>query len=107
MASKSPIMAMFLEPFKAAAAEGAALELKLRLLAGTIPALQKYAHQRKFSVPKRGLKTRLSLILCPRVKAAYMVGFSKQAWRESSNTKYRNQELHRRTSSTSESSPAA
>src|SRR5262249_27796211 len=37
--SKSPIMAMFLEPFKAAAAEGAALELKLRLLAGTIPAL--------------------------------------------------------------------
>ena len=39
-------MAMFLEPFKAAAAEGAAVELKLRLLAGTIPALQKYAHQR-------------------------------------------------------------
>ncbi|MGA8171986.1 MAG: hypothetical protein WB816_14295, partial [Methylocystis sp.] len=33
--------------FKAAAAEGAAVELKLRLLAGKIPALQKYAHQKK------------------------------------------------------------
>ena len=46
MPLKSPAMAMFLEPFKAAAAEGAAVELKLRLLAGTIPALQKYAHQK-------------------------------------------------------------
>jgi hypothetical protein len=36
---------MYLEPFKAAAAEGAALELKLRLLAGKVPALQKYTHQ--------------------------------------------------------------
>jgi hypothetical protein len=34
---------MFLEPFKAAAAEGAALELKWRLLAGKVPALRKYA----------------------------------------------------------------
>lgn len=34
---------MFLEPFKAAAAEGAAVELKLRLLAGSIPALQAHA----------------------------------------------------------------
>ena len=41
---KSPILAMFLEPFKAAAAEGAAVELKLRLLAGKVPSLQKYAH---------------------------------------------------------------
>ena len=41
MPVKSPAMAMFLEPFKAAAAEGAAVELKLRLLAGTIPALYK------------------------------------------------------------------
>jgi hypothetical protein len=36
---------MYVEPFKAAAAEGAALELKLRLLAGKVPALQKYTHQ--------------------------------------------------------------
>lgn len=40
-------MMLFLEPFKAAAAEGAVVELKLRLLAGKIPALQKYAHQKK------------------------------------------------------------
>jgi hypothetical protein len=38
---------LFLKPFKAAAAEGAAVELKLRLLAGTIPALQKYAHKKQ------------------------------------------------------------
>ena len=46
MPVKSPAMAMLLEPFKVSAAEGAAVELKLRLLAGTMPALQKYAHQR-------------------------------------------------------------
>jgi hypothetical protein len=40
-------MMMFLEPFKAAAAEGAVVELKLRLLAGKIPALQEYAHQKR------------------------------------------------------------
>lgn len=40
-------MTLYLEPFKAAAAEGAAVELKLRMLAGTIPALKKYAHQQK------------------------------------------------------------
>ncbi|MGA8654705.1 MAG: hypothetical protein WB586_01025 [Chthoniobacterales bacterium] len=44
---KSPALALFLEPFKAAAAEGAVVELKLRLLAGKVPALQKYAHQKK------------------------------------------------------------
>jgi len=38
---------MFLEPFKTAAAEGAVVELKLRLLAGKLPALQKYAHQKR------------------------------------------------------------
>lgn len=37
---------MFLEAFKGAAAEGAAVELKLRLLAGKIPALEDYAHQK-------------------------------------------------------------
>jgi hypothetical protein len=37
-------MMMFLALFKAATAEGAVVELKLRLLAGTIPTLQKYAH---------------------------------------------------------------
>lgn len=43
---ESPILALYLEPFKAAAAEGAAVELKLRLLAGTVPALAKYAHEK-------------------------------------------------------------
>lgn len=42
---KSPIMALYLEPFKTAAAEGAEVELKLRLQAGTVPFLARYAHQ--------------------------------------------------------------
>jgi hypothetical protein len=37
--------AMFFPAFKAAAAEGAAVELKLRLLAGKIPALLRHAHK--------------------------------------------------------------
>jgi hypothetical protein len=37
--------AMFLDAFKKAAAEGAAVELKMRLLAGKIPALEKHAHR--------------------------------------------------------------
>ena len=40
-------MMMFLEPFKAAAADGAVVELKLRMLAAKIPALQEYAHQNR------------------------------------------------------------
>jgi len=44
---KSPIMELFLERFKAAAAEGAAVELKLRVLAGKVPGLEKYAHQKQ------------------------------------------------------------
>jgi hypothetical protein len=36
---------LFLQSFKAAAAEGAALEFKLHLLADTVPALRNYAHQ--------------------------------------------------------------
>ena len=36
MALPSPALAMYLEPFKAAAGEGAALELKMRLLAGKL-----------------------------------------------------------------------
>jgi hypothetical protein len=42
---KSPVLALYLASFKEAAGEGAALELKLRLLAGKVPALRKYAHQ--------------------------------------------------------------
>lgn len=38
---------IFVEQYKAAAAEGAIVELKLRLLADKIPALQKYAHAQK------------------------------------------------------------
>lgn len=41
---QSIALEMFLEPFKIAAAEGAAVELKMRLLAGKVPALQKHAH---------------------------------------------------------------
>jgi len=44
---KSPILELFLERFKAAAAEGAAVELKLRVLAGKVPGLEKYAHQKQ------------------------------------------------------------
>lgn len=44
---KSIAMEMFLESFKTAAADGAVVELKLRLLAGKIPKLQKYAHQKR------------------------------------------------------------
>jgi hypothetical protein len=44
---KSPAVAVFLKPFKEAAAEGTVVELKLRLVAGKVPALQKYAHQNK------------------------------------------------------------
>ena len=40
---KSP-SEIFFDQYKAAAAEGAAVELKLRLLADKIPALQQYAH---------------------------------------------------------------
>jgi hypothetical protein len=45
MSAQSIAMTMFLDAFKTAAAEGAVVELKLRLLAGKIPPLQKYAHQ--------------------------------------------------------------
>jgi hypothetical protein len=45
MPGQSISEAMFLSAFKAAAAEGAAVELKMRLLAGKIPALQKHAHK--------------------------------------------------------------
>lgn len=44
---QSMAMMMFLEPFKAAAAEGAVVELKLRLLSGSIPALQAHATERR------------------------------------------------------------
>lgn len=42
---QSIALEMFLEPFKIAAAEGATVELKMRLLAGKVPALQKHAHR--------------------------------------------------------------
>jgi hypothetical protein len=43
---QSIALAMFLEPFKAAAAEGAVVELKMRLLAASIPKLQQHALDR-------------------------------------------------------------
>lgn len=45
MPGQSISEALFLPAFKSAAAEGAAVELKMRLLAGKIPALQKHAHR--------------------------------------------------------------
>jgi hypothetical protein len=45
MPGQSISEAMFLAVFKVAAAEGAVVELKMRLLAGKIPALQKHAHK--------------------------------------------------------------
>lgn len=45
MPGQSISEAMFLPAFKVAAAEGAVVELKMRLLAGKIPALQKHAHR--------------------------------------------------------------
>lgn len=45
MPGQSISEAMFLPAFKAAAAEGAEVELKMRLVAGKIPALQKHAHE--------------------------------------------------------------
>jgi hypothetical protein len=45
----SPFTGKFLEQYKAAAAEGAIVELKMRLLADKIPALQKYAHEKNLS----------------------------------------------------------
>jgi hypothetical protein len=54
---KSPLLKLYLEPFKAAAGEGAALELKMRLLAGKIPALQKYAHERQLGEIETDLLT--------------------------------------------------
>jgi hypothetical protein len=47
MPGKSISMFLHLTAFKDAAAEGAAVELKMRLLAGKIPVLQKHAHCRR------------------------------------------------------------
>ena len=45
MSGQSISEVMFLQAFKTAAAEGAGVELKMRLLAGKIPALQRHAHK--------------------------------------------------------------
>jgi len=63
MAFKSPVLKLYLGRFKAAAGEGAALELKMRLLAGKIPALQKYAHQRKLGKIEADLVTHFASAL--------------------------------------------
>jgi hypothetical protein len=49
------IIELFLPAFKAAAAEGAVVELKMRLIAGKIPALQKHAHKKKLGDIEAGL----------------------------------------------------
>lgn len=46
MSGHSFIEAIYFPAFKAAAAEGAVVELKMRLLAGKIPALQRHAHSK-------------------------------------------------------------
>jgi len=50
-------MHLYLGSFKAAAGDGAALELKMRLLVGKIPALQKYTHQRELGEIETDLLT--------------------------------------------------
>jgi|GEM_PF-2361755 len=47
--------AMLFPAFKDAAGEGAVLELKMRLLAGKIPALQKHAHKKVLGDIEAGL----------------------------------------------------
>ena len=42
-----PLTNIFMEQYRAAAAEGAIVELKLRMLADRIPTLQKFAHEEK------------------------------------------------------------
>jgi hypothetical protein len=44
---ESIVMKMFLNDFKSAAAEGAVVELKLRMVAGKIPTLREQAHQKQ------------------------------------------------------------
>lgn len=61
MPEQSIIMAMFLESFKTAAAEGAVVELKLRLLAGKVPALEKYAHKERLENIEDDLAAHFSL----------------------------------------------
>src|SRR5579863_5034516 len=61
MPGKSIIMAMFLEPFKAAAADGAVVELKLRLLAGKVPALRDYAHAARLENIEEDIAAHFSL----------------------------------------------
>lgn len=55
--SESITMTMFLDAFKNAAAEGAVVELKMRLLAGKIPALRKHAHSAVLANIEDGLIT--------------------------------------------------
>jgi hypothetical protein len=61
MPEQSIIMAMFLESFKAAAADGAVVELKLRLLAGKVPALREYAHAARLENIEEDIATHFSL----------------------------------------------
>jgi hypothetical protein len=44
---KSVAMTRYLDQYKAASGEGAALELKLRILACKVPELRKFAHDKK------------------------------------------------------------
>lgn len=68
MSVKSPVLTMFLEPLKDAAGEGAALELKMRLLAGKIPALQNYTHKRELGEIETDLLNHFDASLSPEEK---------------------------------------
>lgn len=59
MAVKSPTLALFLEPFKGAAAEGAVVELKLRLPAGKVPALPEVCSQKRAGRDRDGFSEAL------------------------------------------------
>jgi hypothetical protein len=55
MPQTSIVMALFEGAFRSAAAEGAVVELKMRLVAGKIPALQKHAHKCRLENIEDGL----------------------------------------------------
>ena len=61
MPKASFVMALYEEAFRAAAADGAVVELKLRLVAGKVPALQKYAHKAHLENIENDLAAHFSL----------------------------------------------
>lgn len=68
MSDKSINMCLYLSAFKEAAAEGAVVELKMRLLAGKIPALQKHAHSQRLGDIEKDLIEHFKAVLSEQEK---------------------------------------